>query len=58
MPLPLYLQHEQTISEQPSGMCSDFTKTEAFRLLKSDPKSKLVISCKSAPTLCLPPLLC
>lgn len=34
------------MAAQPSGLAADITKTEAFRLLQSDPDAKLIISCK------------
>ncbi|PTB68779.1 alpha/beta-hydrolase [Trichoderma citrinoviride] len=47
MPLPLYLQHETTVATQDVGFCSDFTQTESFRLLSSDPEARLIISCNT-----------
>lgn len=43
LPLPLYLQNEVAIANQPSGFSKDFTQTESFRLLKEDPESRLVL---------------
>lgn len=45
LPLPLYAQHEATLSAQPGGFCEDITATENFRLLRDDPNAKLIISC-------------
>ncbi|PTB40734.1 hypothetical protein M441DRAFT_141213 [Trichoderma asperellum CBS 433.97] len=47
MPLPLYLQHEAAVSTQKLGLCNNFTQTESFRLLASDPEARLIISCNS-----------
>lgn len=47
LPLPLYLQHEETVASQELGFCNDFTKTESFRLLKEDPEARLVLTCKA-----------
>ncbi|AEO59832.1 hypothetical protein MYCTH_2308400 [Thermothelomyces thermophilus ATCC 42464] len=44
LPLPLYVQHEDKLSSQPSGFCHDITATENFRLLRDDPTAKLIIS--------------
>ncbi|UKZ48790.1 hypothetical protein TrVGV298_003022 [Trichoderma virens] len=44
MPLPLYLQHETTVATQDMGFCNDFTQTESFRLLASDPEARLIIT--------------
>lgn len=44
MPLPLYLQHEAAVSTQKLGLCNNFTQTESFRLLASDPEARLIIS--------------
>ncbi|KAL7811830.1 Alpha/Beta hydrolase protein [Trichoderma gracile] len=44
LPLPLYLQHETTVATQDVGFCNDFTQTESFRLLSSDPEARLIIS--------------
>lgn len=49
MPLPLYLQHEAAVSTQKLGLCNNFTQTESFRLLASDPEARLIISCKYIP---------
>ncbi|EGR47276.1 uncharacterized protein TRIREDRAFT_64620 [Trichoderma reesei QM6a] len=44
LPLPLYLQHETTVATQDVGFCNDFTQTESFRLLSSDPEARFIIS--------------
>ncbi|KXX78664.1 Monoacylglycerol lipase ABHD12 [Madurella mycetomatis] len=44
LPLPLYAQHEATLSSQPAGFSHDITTTHNFRLLRDDPTSKLIIS--------------
>ncbi|KAJ4292873.1 hypothetical protein N0V88_005531 [Collariella sp. IMI 366227] len=44
LPLPLYAQHEEKLSSQPTGLVSDITATENFRLLRDDPNAKLIIT--------------
>jgi len=44
MPLGLYAKHESEILQQPSGCAEDITKTKAFRLLRDDPDSRLIIN--------------
>ncbi|KAM3440609.1 hypothetical protein MY4824_002057 [Beauveria thailandica] len=44
LPLPLYYKNEDNLAVQPSGLAVDITKTEAFKLLKSSPDAKLVLS--------------
>ncbi|KAL2133813.1 hypothetical protein VTI74DRAFT_1619 [Chaetomium olivicolor] len=44
LPLPLYAQHEDKLSSQPSGMVSEITSTENFRLLRDDPNARLIIT--------------
>jgi hypothetical protein len=46
LPLPLYGKHEDALATQPSGLSRDITRTENFRLLKDDPKARLVICCR------------
>lgn len=48
LPLPLYHKHEDQIVQGASSetVPLDITSTESFRLLKSDPKSKLILYCK------------
>jgi hypothetical protein len=46
MPLGLYAKHEAEILHQPSGCAEDVTKTKAFKLLRDDPDSRLIINCK------------
>ena len=46
LPLPLYLQNEATLATQTPGYNNDFTLTESFRILKEDPESRVVLSCK------------
>jgi abhydrolase domain-containing protein 12 len=44
MPLPLYLQHESTLSiQEPASSSKNFTTTDSFRLLKEDPDARLVL---------------
>lgn len=46
MPLGLYAKYESEILQQPSGCAKDITKTKAFRLLRGDPDSRLIINCE------------
>ena len=46
MPLGLYAKYESEILQQPSGCAEDITKTKAFRLLRDDPDSRLIINCE------------
>lgn len=46
LPLSIYAQHESKLSSQATGLSSDITTTENFRLLRDDPNAKLIISCK------------
>jgi len=52
MPLGLYAKHESEILQQPSGCAEDITKTKAFRLLKDDPDSRLIINCDFSRNCC------
>lgn len=51
MPLGLYAKHESEILQQPSGLADDITQTTAFRLLRDDPDSRLIINCEYIPDL-------
>ncbi|PNH44317.1 hypothetical protein VD0004_g3332 [Verticillium dahliae] len=42
-PLPLYLQNEEALSTQKPGVSEDITATESFRVLKEDPKARVVV---------------
>ncbi|PMD52445.1 alpha/beta-hydrolase [Hyaloscypha bicolor E] len=44
MPLGLYAKYESEILQQPSGCAEDITKTKAFRLLRDNPDSRLIIN--------------
>lgn len=46
LPLPLYLKNEEVVATQPAGYCNDFRSSESFKLLKEDPKAKLILYCK------------
>lgn len=46
MPMGLYAKHESEILKQPSGCAEDITKTKAFKLLRDDPDSRLIINCE------------
>lgn len=43
LPIELYLQHELTLIEEPSGFASDLTSRLAFELLRDDPDARLII---------------
>ncbi|KAH7353881.1 abhydrolase [Plectosphaerella cucumerina] len=43
-PLPFYLQHEDRLAGQPRGVSQDFASSESLKLLKEDPKARVVIS--------------
>lgn len=49
MPLNVYAKHEETLLKQPEGPHEDFAHTEAFKTIKADPNSRVVISCKFGP---------
>lgn len=57
LPLSLYAQHEAEILAQPPGPVSDLRETAGYKLLASDPESRLVINCTPPPPLNLLPLL-
>ncbi|KAK4121923.1 alpha/beta-hydrolase [Parathielavia appendiculata] len=44
LPLSVYAEHEAKLSSQPSGLVSDITTTENFRLLRDDPSAKLIVT--------------
>ena len=46
LPLGLYAKHESEILQEQSGCIEDITVTKAFRLLKDDPDSLLIINCE------------
>ncbi|KAJ9150201.1 Abhydrolase domain-containing protein 12B [Pleurostoma richardsiae] len=43
LPLPVWAQHEDQLVKQPAVAPEEFTKSEAFRLLREDPHSRLVL---------------
>ncbi|EON97082.1 putative abhydrolase domain-containing protein [Phaeoacremonium minimum UCRPA7] len=43
LPLPVYAKNEDLLIKQPSARTQDFVKTEAFKLLKDDPQSRLIL---------------
>jgi abhydrolase domain-containing protein 12 len=43
LPVELYRQHEADLIAEPSGFVSDFTSRLAFKLLRDDPESRLVL---------------
>lgn len=47
LPIALYSQHEDTLSEASRVPRDKYTSSDAFRLLKEDPEARLIISCKS-----------
>ncbi|KAL9073297.1 MAG: hypothetical protein Q9157_004792 [Trypethelium eluteriae] len=48
LPLGLYEQHEAALRDQQPGVVSDIAKTLGFKLMTSDPESRLVINCHVA----------
>lgn len=40
------MKHESTLQSQKGGFCDDITSTESFRLLKDDPKARLIVYCE------------
>ncbi|EON62560.1 hypothetical protein W97_01784 [Coniosporium apollinis CBS 100218] len=44
LPLSVYAKHEAEILNQPAGPVSDFKQSTAFKLLTSDPQSRLIIN--------------
>lgn len=56
LPIAVYAKREEDLILDPTGSNIDVTKTTAFRLLREDPESRLVISCQYLsllPSLCL-----
>ncbi|KAI0377588.1 alpha/beta-hydrolase [Hypomontagnella monticulosa] len=43
LPLPTYLKHEDELQAQEPGFADNITGTTSFRLLKDDPRARLVI---------------
>lgn len=43
LPLPLYIRNEEALLKQTPGYQDDVTTAESFRLLKDDPKAKLIL---------------
>lgn len=46
LPIAVYAKSEVDLILDPTGSDIDVTKTTAFRLLKEDPESRLIISCQ------------
>ncbi len=46
LPLAVYSKNEDSLLNEPRGLCPDMTQTHAFRLLSTDPRSRLVINCQ------------
>lgn len=46
LPIAVYSQHEESLSEAPRISRDKYTSSEAFRLLKEDPDARLILSCK------------
>ncbi|KAI1500195.1 Alpha/Beta hydrolase protein [Biscogniauxia marginata] len=44
LPLATYLKHEGTLQSDPATITSDITKTKSFKILREDPRARLVIS--------------
>ena len=47
LPLALYAKHEEVLLQEPPGPSSHITQTQAFKLLSTDPESRLLIYCPS-----------
>lgn len=45
LPVALYTEHEKNLLEESEGLPMSIEKTRAFKLLTSDPESRLVINC-------------
>lgn len=45
LPLALYIKHESLLSQEPVGLAENIEQTMAFKLLATDPDSRLVINC-------------
>lgn len=58
LPVGLYAQHEHELVEEPAGLRENITSTKAFRLLKSDAKSLLVVNCEILPVHSTSPFTC
>ncbi|KAF2791676.1 alpha/beta-hydrolase [Melanomma pulvis-pyrius CBS 109.77] len=43
LPLETYREHQKDLRNEPTGLCSDITKSLSFKLLKDDPSAQLVI---------------
>ncbi|KAK5188655.1 hypothetical protein LTR92_011322 [Exophiala xenobiotica] len=43
LPLETYRKNEKTLREEPTGLCPDLTVRLAFKLLRDDPSSQLVL---------------
>jgi abhydrolase domain-containing protein 12 len=46
LPLALYTKHEALLTQEPAGLAEKIENTAAFRLLVTDPESRLVIYCQ------------
>jgi hypothetical protein len=51
VPLKVYAVHETEFATETSGPLGDVKRKLGFKLLESDPESRLVIYCKKAPSL-------
>lgn len=45
LPLALYTKHESFLSQERVGLAEDIEQTMAFKLLVTDPESRLVVYC-------------
>jgi abhydrolase domain-containing protein 12 len=43
LPLETYRLHQQELRDEPTGLCPDITERISFKLLKDDPKARLVL---------------
>ena len=46
LPLGVYTRNEASLQKETFRTAGNFTKSDAFRILKEDPESRLVINCK------------
>jgi hypothetical protein len=53
LPLGTYLLHREELAEQEAGIAADPTSTKNLQLLKDDPEARLIIHCRSHPSLWL-----
>ena len=49
LPLALYARNEEALLNEPIGLSSNIEQNLAFKLLSTDPESRLVINCLPLP---------